>query len=503
MRRSKTTSSVKPSKSTAGISAPPKAAIATAKRINDMLHPRSSRERDRVRRVSDSASTRHERVTASLDEARPSEDEGSKDASQRIVDLEQALAVALQEQNTMREELTNKLREQEIVYRETVEEYRRQLAGTYQLQSPPGAFHSVPSPISTRSNSYENDSIPDPSEAPSRSHHEGQVENLRHQIMQLQDQLMTQEATHQSILEQKRVRDQAEWDAMAARLHATEKESQERLQQLLSLKSAFSSLTRADSQVTDSELSETFTQLSNRVREWVVNNFRRTKLDLNDVSPVTAKALEGVLLNGKEVAPTDRLALFQALVSSTMMQIFRETIFVGLPESGPLASLRNIAAIMQSAGSDYQVWRHATIRSLQNGDARFALEEAKRQLLHRLAAECISSITSAVVPTEAQSTLEAILNTAADFHMTLLLQKAQYQVQFFRHETDSVVNFDHNRMEPINEVDDYTDEEGDVIVDRTFTFCVFPCLEKFGDEHGKHSEVSNVLVKASVCCSIR
>ena len=467
-----------------------------------MLHPRSSKERDRVRRVSDSASSRHERVTASLDEARPSEDEGSKAASQKIVDLEKALATALQERNAMKEELATKLREHEAVYRETVEEYRRQLAETYQLQSPPGALHPGSRPISSRSNSYEDDSMPGGSEAQSRSDLQGQIDNLRSQILQLQDQLMTQEATHQSILEQKRVRDQTEWEAMAARLHAAEKESQERLQQLLSLKSAFSSLTRAESQVTDSELSETFIQLSNRVREWVVINFRRTKLDLNDLPPATAKALGDVLLDVKEISPTDRLALFQALVSSAMMRIFREPIFVGIPELSPLASLRNVAAIMRTAGSDFQTWRHATIRALQNSEARHALEEARKQMLHHLAAECIASIPSTSIPQEAQAALESILNTAADFHMTLIMQKAQYQVRFFKNQTNSTMGFDHDRMEPINEVDDYVDEEGDVVVDRTFMFCVFPCLEKFGDEHGKHSEVSNVLVKASVCCSI-
>ncbi|KAF1978028.1 hypothetical protein BU23DRAFT_525671 [Bimuria novae-zelandiae CBS 107.79] len=464
VRRSKTTAG-KTSKSAApAISAPPRAALATAKRFNDMLHPRASKERERARRVSNSATVRDERVAASLDEERPSEDGASdREAAHRVAELEQALAAALEEQKTMKEELA-KLREHGTVYRETIEAYRRQLAGSYQLQSPPGAFHSDSRPASARSNSYESDTVPRPSSSRSRADLEGQNEDLRARVIQLQDQLMTQEVTHQSMLEQRRAEGQNEWDELRARLHATEKESQERLQQLLSLKSAFSSLTRVEPQVTDSELSETFSQLSNRVREWVISNFR-----------------------------------------SKMMRIFHEPIQVGLPETGPLASLRDIAATIRTTGDEYQNWRHTTIRSLSKSEARFKIVEGRKLQVHQLATDVLHhliTITFANLPVEAHSALETILDAAADFHTTLQLQKAQYSVQFPRNQLDVELSFDGNRMEPINELDDYADEEGDMIVDRTFSFCVFPGLEKWGDEFGDHTEVSNVLVKARVCCSI-
>lgn len=501
MRRSKTTSSSRNSKSTSAISSPPKAALATAKRFNDMLHPRSSKERDRVRRVSDSATTRHERVTSSLDEDRTSEDKAIDGPARSAKTLEQALATALEEQNTMREELT-RLKEHEAVSRDMVENYKRQLAGTHQLQSPPGALQPDSRPASVRTNSYESDTVPGRSPDWPHERLETQNEILRSQVAQLQDQLMTQEATYQSILEQRKAQDHTEWETLTARLHVAEKESQERLQQLLSLKSAFSSLTRVESQVTDSELSEKFSHLSNRIREWVINNFRRTKLDVNNIPPDTARALEEVLLDGNSVASSDRLALFQAFVSRIMMHIFREPLFVGLPESGPTAHLREVAMSLQNTGTDYQTWRHATITCLQKSEARHDLEEARKQQMRRLAKECISSITPTCVPAEVHSALENILNAAADFHTTLVLQKAQYQVHFFRNQSGSMVSFDDIRMEPVNELDDYQDDEGDIVVDRTFTFCVFPCLEKFGDEHGRYTEVSNVLVKANVCCSV-
>jgi hypothetical protein len=56
-------------------------------------------------------------------------------------------------------------------------------------------------------------------------------------------------------------------------------------------------------------------------------------------------------------------------------------------------------------------------------------------------------------------------------------------------------------MEIINDVDDM-DDDGDTRIERIFSFCVFPCLEKFGDEFGEKVDVRNVLLKAKVCCGV-
>jgi hypothetical protein len=504
VRRSKTTTT-KPSKSSdSPINAPPKAALA-ARRFNDMLHPRSSKERDRARRVSESGATRSEVTVAVLnEEGEPSDNGPSDPGAQRIAELETALATAVEEQNTMKEELA-KLREHGQVYRETIEEYRRTLAGTYQLQSPPGAFLPDPRPASARSNSYDDESGPRRSMNPPREDLVEQNDHLCTKVAQLQDQLMTQEATYQSLLEHRRSRAEAEWDELTARLHLTEKESGERLQQLLSLKSAFSSLTRVESQVTDNELSEAFSQLSNRVREWVISNYRRAKLNFSNLPQDTADVLETTFPSYSTIDPANRLALFQAVVSTTLMHVFEESLFVGLPQTGPLATLRQIATIIRNTGTGYENWRHATIRSLQESDAARTIKEEKTLQIDRLASEILHhlhAITSTTLPPEAQSALNGILIAAVDLQNSLLLQKARYRVDFSHERSGFKPGFDDDRMEPINELDGYVDDDGDVVVDRIFAFCVFPCLEKFGDEYGEHTEVSNVLVKARVYCSV-
>ncbi|KAL5416990.1 hypothetical protein PMIN06_002903 [Paraphaeosphaeria minitans] len=502
VRRSKTTTA-RPSKlSDPPINAPPKAALATARRFNDMLHPRSSKERERARRVSDSAAIRTEATVAALNEGNgPSEDGPSDPAAQRIAELEQALATAWDEQKTMKEELA-KLRGLVQVYPETIEEYQRTLASAY-VQSPPGAFPPDPRPASARSNSHGDESAPRRSMNQPREDHSEQNEILRTKIAQLQEQLVTQEATYQSLLEHRISRAEAEWDELTVRLHSTEKESGERLQQLLALKTAFSSLTRVESQVTDNELSDTFSQLSNRIREWVISNFRRAKMNLNDLPQDTAEVLQATFPSYMSIDPANRLALFQAIVSNTLMSVFGELLFVGLPEKGPLANLRQIANLIQDTAG-YQNWRHSTIRCLQKSDATRISTERARQI-DRLASEIshhLQVVTSVALQPEARLALSSILNATVDFQNTLSLQKARYRVDLFKAQSDIRPTFDDERMEPINELDEYVDDDGDVVVDRVFAFCVFPCLEKFGDEYGEQTEVSNVLVRARVCCSV-
>jgi len=417
----------------------------------------------------------------------------SINAADRIAELESALAMA-------REELP-RLKEHGITYRETFEDYHYQLASSNQQHSLPGAFYPDSRPESPRSN--EEVKTPRRSFSHVRENSKDLNHDLHLKVARLEDQLKSQEAIHQSMLEHVKSHNEIEWNELISRLHATEKESQERLQQLLSLKSTISSLTRMDSQATDSELSDALSQLGNRVREWVISNFRRTRLDLSNIPQETREALKAVSLNYQDIDSGDRLALYQALVSSAMMQIFCEPVYVGLPETGVLASLRHLAAYIYESSADYRDWRRLTIRSIQKGQAQEALQEGRDRVVHDLSNEIIhllTTLTSTKVSPEAQLSLKGILNTTAELQHTLLLQKAQYKVHFFKHQLGSEVVFEHTRMESINDLDEDFDQDGDIALDREFAFCVFPCLEKFGDESGRHAEVRNVLLKARVCC---
>jgi hypothetical protein len=503
--------------SPSSIIAPPKAAIAEEKAkkeglqrrknpFNEMLHSRSKKEKDTSRSNSSPSRSEEHEHKPEQEQSRKRSNVSIRDtqdakAADRIVELERALVAATETQDAMRQEL-EKVRQHGVITRETMEDYRRQLSGTYNTSPRPGSAHANSPGRQSSHMDYDHPISPRRLVDKSREDLIEQNYSLRGQLVELKEQLAFNEPPS---FQHPPTRGDPEWNELTVRLHNTEKESQERLNQLLSLKHSISSLTRTTTQVTDAELAERLQQLAYQIREWVISNFRRTKLNFSAISPETEKALVAVSLRYRDIDPTDRLALYQALVSSTLMRIFNEPFIIGLPETGPLAPIRQLAAYIHNTGSDYREWRRNTIRSLEKSEANHQLRVERDNLLHRMMAEishCLFTLTSANLSPSARSSLLGILNTAADLQHTLLLQKAQYEIHFFRNASgEQEVDFDAERMEVVNDVDG-TDEDGDVFTERQFAFCVFPCLEKWGDEWGEREGVRNVLLRARVCVGV-
>jgi len=327
----------------------------------------------------------------------------------------------------------------------------------------------------------------------------------RYKLAQLQHPVATQNTSHHDMLDHPVLNRDDELNDLRIRLHNTEKESQERLQQLLSLKSSVVSLTRTGSQVTDSDMADTFTQMFNRIREWIISNFRRTQMDVGDLPVETLKALRSLTPYFDTVDKTDKLALLQALVVDALMPILEEPLMVGLSRVGPLSAIRELAEGIREENPECCEWRRATIRAVEKSDMATSLEQGKSEALHKIAGEIahlLFTLTSVSLAPAPQSALVSILHTAAELQRTMALQKARYQVLFFRNqEGRQPCAFDAVRMEPMNDLDNMIDDDGDAVHETRFLFCVFPCLEKFGDEVGDHMDVSNVLLKGQVCCT--
>jgi hypothetical protein len=487
------------------ISSPPKVAIAAATAKKDEVHRRRNPLNDILRRKSGEAVVAGNNTGALVKHAELDHvpDSGYEAAGvdarmvARVAELERALATAKEEQSSMREELgrAKSLRHQpcassgaEEHSRGTTEDLEEYLDAqdSQQTHEAPQDHHSPgPSP----------DNI-------LRQNH-----SLRHKLTRLQDQLAAQDIAHSNNLERtppnnNNNNNKSDWNNLRSRLHNTEKESQERLQQLLSLKSSISSLTRTSSQATDSELRELFTQLHNRIREWVVSNFRRTKMDAASLPPETVKALKALTPAFESVETTERLALYQGLVSNAMMRVFTEPLLVGLSHVGPQAAIRGFAESIEGHGAEYREWRRVTIRAIESSEMGKSLMQGKNEVLHVIAGEIahlLFTLTSVSLAFSAQSGLMGILNGAADLQRTLALQKARYQVLFFCEGVDDKhIDFDNRKMEAHDDFDSM--DEDDVQDERQFLFCITPCLEKYGDEWGENAEVVNVLLKARVCC---
>jgi hypothetical protein len=411
----------------------------------------------------------------------------------RVADLERALAIAREEHELAREELS-KVRQSRQADQDAIEELRQRLVET--------GSNADRAPVAGSNDHGEVSEVPG---AAQQREEEivRQNSELRYRLAQLEEQLASHNELHPHSL--KRPQSNGQADELRLRLHAAEKESQERLQQLLALKSSISSLTRVDSQITDSELAESFSQLANRVREWTVSNFRRSKLNLSNLPKETAEALRA--LNPRYMASiqsTDKLALYQAIVSTSLIRILDSSIVFGLPSIGPLAALRPIAEHTQHLGTTYREWVRATIQLLERSEANGEIKKENEASLHRLTGEIthvLFTLTSVSLAPNAQSTLAGILKDAVGLQRTLALQKARYQLLFFRCQ-DGNMRFDDRTMEAVNDIDPAMEDDTDMNVDRTFLFCAFPGLIKYGDEWGEHSEMSNVLLKARVCSGV-
>tara|TARA_R110002003_G_scaffold9_8_gene422 strand:+ start:10379 stop:11875 length:1497 start_codon:yes stop_codon:yes gene_type:complete len=422
----------------------------------------------------------------------------------RVAELERALAFAKEEQSSLREQLA-RMREGEQADRLANDEDRHQLVQKQGIDHHNSAVEEEATSSGAEQNPKDHITLDTRELLNQPADIIEQNYGLRVQLAQVQEQLVLQSLEHRNSLERASSHSDAEWNDLRSRLHATEKESQERLQQLLSLKSSISSLTRSDSQATDRELTESFTRLANRIREWVISNYRRSKLEIGDLPTETVQALRSLTPAYETIENTDRLALYQALVSSALMQVLGEPIILSLPAPGPIAALRLFAESIQDTGAEYSEWRRATIRAVEKSKAVTQFQQGKVELLHSIAGEIahvLFALTSANLSPNAHSALIAILGAAADLQRRLALQKARYQVLFFRGKDRVDLAFDEHRMESINDLDNNTDDDTTMAGSNQFLFCVFPCLQKFGDERGENLDVRNVLLKARVCCGV-
>lgn len=401
----------------------------------------------------------------------------------RLVDLERALAAAKEEAAVLRHELDRV--KQDAQASAEISRYQAQ--------------RHVPSEDAEMQTDFEG-SAQDESLLEEQRHHSNlttQNHILQNGLAKLQDELLSRPTHYPGPLHS-----DSDWNALTLKLHEAEKESQARLEQLLSLKSSISSLTRSESQVSDAELAERFSQLANRVREWVVSNYRRSKLSFDGLPEMSLRVLRIIKTDFRMLNATDKLALYQAVVSRTLMQVFKDPSVFGMSGEGVYGGLRDFATKLHTSGVDLREWRRVTLQLVERSTPADTMLRWKRERLASLASELeglMLSMSSTEISSNARFALIGILKAAADLQRTLCLQKAAYKVIVFDAPWDDFLEDDHQfddrTMEPINELEELTDEHTEPYIHRKFAFCVFPCLQKIDDD------VEHIIFKARVCCA--
>lgn len=284
----------------------------------------------------------------------------------------------------------------------------------------------------------------------------------------------------------------------------SESQTKDLQQQLLDLKHSISTSTRIESQVTDSTFAQEMGMLNHEVQNWVVNSFRKAKVDAPDPAEemctrlyridneAAKKALQPVY---KSFDSSAKLVMFQATTVYFLMEVFNEPYLFGLPADGEVRSAAKQFEASATPAS-YNRWRSVTFDLIRQSQG--PLNEVFGRLLRSAEDRVVSDIDrtletlTGIESTEARVTsLRTIVHRTISIAHLFRVQRAQYEFTL----PPSGSSFDSVIME-----DSLLDNDAEQ--DKTYVRCgSFPCITKMGDEQGDNIQLRNVIVKASVLCA--
>lgn len=323
-----------------------------------------------------------------------------------------------------------------------------------------------------------------------RLEYEEKVTSLEEELEELNSQLEEQEeAWHVELESRSQVKNRDAED----RVSALQK-------QLADLKRDISTSVRPNIQVSDTTFREELGVLQHEIQNWVVNNFRRVKLEATPTklrerlkSVVESDELETLSSFYDTFDPSARLAIYQATVVHFLLDIFNNPYLFGIPlDSHWMQASQEAAHALESVlvPASYHRWRAMTFDSLrQCEEAKLHTEGA----IHGVAVKIMSALDAITEqdPAEAKLTsLKAVTKRAIDLAHLMRVQQAQYNV-FLPSPGD---DFDANTMDDLS-------EEHDSDAELTIRCATFFSVVKSGDENGENPDLKNLIMKASVLCN--
>jgi hypothetical protein len=272
------------------------------------------------------------------------------------------------------------------------------------------------------------------------------------------------------------------------------------MRQLQDLKRSISTATWIGNQVTDSTFAQETQHLQHEVQNWVVNNFRRVKLNktpeelcarLESISePKQMGFLRPVF---QSYDPSVKLAAIQAVVVCYLVEIFEEPLLFGLPSQGEYRRyLRKATETLPSVlePGSYNKWRSFTFDLIKkSGRIQESVESAARSMSEMI---CIvlSTLTDVENFESRVPSLNAIVKRAISLSHLYRVQRASYEFRLPLPGT----RFSAENMEDCS-------THGDESVEGTVKCTTFPFVVKRGDENGDNTHLSNIIVKAKVLCN--
>ena len=291
----------------------------------------------------------------------------------------------------------------------------------------------------------------------------------------------------------------------AARAAAQDKDDEVELlrKQVQGLKQWVSSSGRTEGQVTDSAIRTSVSDLAAGLQNWVLKNFRRSKLkpvedieaDMREVLDELCPTWESILKTGAA-----KVHLLQSMISRLLVNKIFGSYFVGLPQAQEeqLRSFEECLRRNSRDEADVNQWRSATLGALNKESliekfkwrTEEVVDEVSGEIMLLLKGITINELSSEQVLTS----LKILITEAIARHRTLRVQKAKFEVYMPLIQRHQIEQFDKGTMEDIGG----DDEEG--LQGREVCVVTFMGLMKRGDEMGERCELRNWVSRARVLC---
>ncbi|TLD08643.1 uncharacterized protein PgNI_07581 [Pyricularia grisea] len=358
-----------------------------------------------------------------------------------------------------------------------------------------------------------------------------QHSNLHQQFLRTDTELRQLRAEH-DLCAAEREELRQDWDAARRDLAARECEIVDLRGQVRGLKEWLANSTRSaygggGDVPTDNVFADGFSRLYNGLQNWVISNFRRTKLDLSRADADILEELSSLAPTYEDLAKDAKLPLLQSLVSKILVEMVFDSYFVGL-SNDHAKQFSRMEALMGSFVEDPELvnqWRASTLtilsrnasEKMQEGTAiqTNAIIARINRLLSGITADQFTAATGAATaqnttlrgpspapldPAARETLLRQLITTAIDLARQLSVQRALFRV-FLPTATaanaDQQTIFNPARMEDVGGLLD----EDALAAGPAVRCAIFPGVVKRGDENGGNlQQYENVICKARVLC---
>ncbi|KAJ4002972.1 hypothetical protein NW752_007873 [Fusarium irregulare] len=288
------------------------------------------------------------------------------------------------------------------------------------------------------------------------------------------------------------------WEVLRRELKERDEEIRGLRGQVRGLKEWVSNSTRTDGQECDEVFGDGMARLGNGLQNWVIVNFRKAKINLENLDEATLAEISELVPMYEELASTHKVYLLQSIVSRILVEMVFDAYFVGLTEEQTQQFRQLEKLISTYANSDEAInqWRSSTL-SLFHRDAS-SLEESTASVTETILTR-ITRILDALCGTSSSeardSGLRVLVNNSVELARLVAVQKAVLRVNM-----PTVLPHQRIMFEP-ETMEDLGGEDEESLTGREICCVAFPGVIKHGDEHGGHLQYRNIILKARVLCS--